>query len=84
MEDQSSKDCQDCNECLRILRLVTDNEADTEQIAFFNECIKYCEVCQHCYKIETGLRDCLKESLKSQKVPADLKKIIETQILDIS
>lgn len=74
--------CNDFEKCLKILNLMLDNEATSDQEAYFYTHIESCMVCFAHYNVEKQIRVLLQKRMSRCKVPSDLAQEIRRKIVD--
>jgi anti-sigma factor (TIGR02949 family) len=72
--------CVDNQRSNELLHLILDQQANTEQIKFFNNHISNCMPCFQNFKVEKALRHILKTKIEKKTVPVDLVESIRLKI----
>ena len=75
-----SSKCENQLECLETLQLILDNEASSEQLAYFQAHLDECLPCLESYNLEVTIRQVLHDKIRKVPVPTDLIETIKGKI----
>ena len=68
----SCSTCSEEGQCLELLRVVMDEEATEEEIAYVKKHIEVCHKCYNNYDLEKAIRKLIHEKTEQVTVPQDL------------
>lgn len=78
-EETKEANCKD-NNCIKLLQLIVDGEASPEQETYFRSHIEECVSCFNNYKVESGMKQMIREKISQLSVPSGLQEAILSKI----